>query len=80
MKDKETVLELGRGVSIADAADRAVNLAKQKKSEIVFIYNGILIRVSPNTTQNYVINAFFSQAMSQPNIGITSQQQKIYNN
>ena len=80
MKDKETVLELGRGVSITDAADRAVNLAKQKKSEIGFIYNGILIRVSPNTTQNYVINAFFSQAMSQPNIGITSQQQKIYNN
>ena len=80
MKDKETVLELGRGVSIADASIRAVNLAKQKKSDIVFIYNGIQIRVSPDTTQNYVINAFFSQAMSQPNIGIISQQQKTYYN
>lgn len=56
MKDKKTVLELGRGVSIADASIR------------------------PDTTQNYVINAFFSQAMSQPNIGIISQQQKTYNN
>ena len=80
MNRKNIVLEMGFGTPIKDASAKAIDLAKQTKSEIVFIYNGIEIRVPQDATQKYIINAFFSQAMSQPNIGITSQRQKIYNN
>ena len=80
MTKNETVLELGFGISIKDAADMAINLANQKGSEIKFIYNKVAINVLPTTTQKYIINSFFSQAMSQPNIGIIPQQQRTYNN
>ncbi|MBR6364180.1 MAG: hypothetical protein IKS08_03790 [Alphaproteobacteria bacterium] len=49
MKQNETVLEIGFGVPIADASQLAVDLAKQRKSTIVFRYNNIEIKVSPKT-------------------------------
>jgi len=76
MKENETVLELGFGVPIKNAAEKAIDLAKDKKSTITFKYNKVEIKVSPDTTTEYVINAFFSQAASLPNMGI---QQKTIN-
>ena len=73
MNQNETVLNLGFGIPIKDAADMAINLAKQKKSDIKFIYNKVEITVSPDTTQKYIINSFFSQAVSQKNMGMKTQ-------
>ena len=70
MNKNETVLELGFGVPIKDAADLAIKLAKQRKSGIVLSYNKVDINVSPDTTQNHVVNAFFSQAMTMPNLAM----------
>lgn len=76
MKQNEIVLELGLGVPLKDAAKKAIDLAKDKKSPITFKYNKVEIKVSPDTKTEYVINAFFSQAASLPNMGM---QQKTIN-
>ena len=73
MYDNKTVLELGIGVSITDAADLAIKLAQQRKSDIILEYNNVNIKVSPNTSQRYVINAFFSQAMTKSDLAMDTQ-------
>jgi len=73
MKDNNNILKLGFGVPIEQAADLAVKFADNKKSVIVLAYNNVNIKVSPNATQKYVINAFFNQAMSTPNLGMQNQ-------
>lgn len=67
---KNNILKLGVGVPIKDAAESAVELAKQKKSTITLAYNNVEIAVSPNTKPEYVVNAFFSKVASLPNMGI----------
>ncbi len=71
-KDK-TVLELGFGISIKDAADLAIKLAQQNKSGIVLSYNKVNINISPDTTPNHVVNAFFSKAATMPNMAMQQQ-------
>jgi hypothetical protein len=73
MKQNETVLEIGLGVPIADASQLAVDLAKQRKSTIVFRYNNIEIKVSPKTKPEFVVNAFFSKAAILPNMGMAGE-------
>ncbi|MBR4806311.1 MAG: hypothetical protein IKZ64_00650, partial [Alphaproteobacteria bacterium] len=75
MKENELTLELGLGVPIADASDMAINLAKQKKADVLFVYNKVKIKVSPSTTREHVINSFFSQAACLPDMGM--QQKKM---
>jgi len=75
MKENELKLELGLGVPIADASDMAINLAKQKKADVLFVYNKVKIKVSPSTTREHVINSFFSQAACLPDMGM--QQKKM---
>lgn len=73
MIPSEIIFETGTGNSITEAALCAVNLAKEHNKTITFIYNSIQIKVSPKSTEQGVINKFFSQAMSQPNLGIQTQ-------
>ena len=67
---KETIFETGTGVSIKDAASQAIDIAKQENEQITFIYNSIKIPARPDSSPKNVMNMFFSQAMSQSNIGI----------
>ena len=52
-----------------------INLAKQKKADVLFVYNKVKIKVSPSTTREHVINSFFSQAACLPDMGM--QQKKM---
>ena len=75
MGNKKTViLELGFGISLPDAADLAIKLATERNSDITLAYNQVNINVSPNTTQQHIINHFFSAAMALPNMGMVAQQ------
>ena len=70
MKNNNNILKLGRGMPIEQAADLAIKFANEKKSEIILAYNNVNIKVLPDTTQKYITNAFFNQAMSTPNLGM----------
>jgi len=74
MNNKECFIGIGKGTDIKFAAQYAVNVAKTENKDVTCDYNGIKIKVTPQTSEQYVINAFFSQAMGNPNIG--AQQQK----
>lgn len=74
MSENKNVLKLGLGVSLSDAADLAIKMAKQKKSGVILTYNNVDINVLPDTTQKYVINAFFSQAATMPNMAMQQKQ------
>lgn len=70
---KETFFETGAGMSITDAAAQAIDIANKENTDITFIYNSVKIKVSPNSTQQRVINSFFAQAASRPDMGFATQ-------
>ena len=78
MIQNKTVLEIKKGIPIKDAAQLAIDLAKQrnsipslrKNSTIILKYGEVEIEVSPNTKPEYVINTFFTKAACLPNMGM----------
>ena len=84
MTENKNVLEIKVGIPIKDAAQLAIDLAKQrysipslrKNSTIILKYGEVEIEVSPKTKPEYVVNAFFSKAASLPNMGMQQPKQK----
>ena len=87
MKENKNVLEIKVGVPIKDAAQLAIDLVKQRlsipslrrDSTIILRYgpSKVEIKVSPETTPEYVINTFFSKAAILPNMGMEQPKQKV---
>ena len=74
---KDIVLELGCGIDINDAADAAVKLARENGTTITLVYNKIKIKVSPDTTTQYIIKSFFASTVSQPDMAMQQPVKKI---
>ena len=69
MNNKECVVAIGKGTDIKFAAQYVVNVAKTENKDVTFDYNGIQIKVTPQTSEQGVINSFFAQTMGNPTIG-----------
>ena len=62
------------GTDLKVAAWNAILEARKNNQEIVFDYNGVQINVDKNTGVRYIVNAFFSQAASMPNMAMQKEQ------
>ena len=76
MNNKECVVAIGKGTDIKFAAQYVVNVAKTENKDVTCDYNGIKIHVTPKTSEQHVINAFFSQAATMPNMAMQQQKTK----
>ena len=76
MDNNKSFLYFKRGADIKRVAQYVVDVAKDGNKNIVCVYNGIKIDVTPETSVDYVERAFFSQAMTMPNMAMQQQNVK----
>ena len=72
-QEKEIIYKPETGTDLKVAAWNAILEARKNQQEIVFDYNGVQIRVNKDTGVRYIVNAFFAQAATMPNMAMQQQ-------